>query len=120
MLTDKQDEQLERLQATALRYIYGYDLSYARMRELSGLKTLRQRRIEACDKFASACLASDRFKKWFPLNDQARRSRHTLQYKEEHARCDRLKNSTIFYLRRRLNGKPGKEYGQRYRHYRDC
>ena len=53
MLTDKQDEQLERLQATALRYIYGFGVSYAKMREASGLDTLRERRIAACDKFAA-------------------------------------------------------------------
>ena len=29
-------------------------------------------------------------------------------YLEEHARCDRLKNSPIFYMRRRLNGKEGR------------
>ena len=32
-MIDQQDEELERLQATALRYIYGYGISYARMRE---------------------------------------------------------------------------------------
>ena len=53
MLTEQQDEQIERLQSTALRYIYGYGVSYRKMRELSGLSTLRQRRVELCDKFAS-------------------------------------------------------------------
>ena len=120
MLTDRQDEQIERLQATALRYIYGFGIPYAKMREMSGLATLRQRRIEACDKFAQKCLSSPRFQHWFPKNESVRRSRHSLEYKEEYARCDRLKNSTIFYLRRRLNGKQGKTYGQRYRHYRDA
>ena len=119
MLTDKQDEELERLQATALRYIYGYGLPYSRMREMSGLATLRQRRIEAADKFARSCLGSRRFSRWFPENPQTRRSRHTLHYKEELARCDRLKNSPLFYMRRRFNGKAGKTYGQRYRHYKD-
>ena len=68
MMTDKQDEEIERLQATALRYIYGYGVSYAKMREEAGLSTLRQRRIEAVDKFAKSCLGSDRFSKWFPEN----------------------------------------------------
>ena len=67
MLTDRQDEEIERMQATALRYVYGYGLSYAKMCEQSGLKTLRQRRIEVCDKFALACARSDRFNKWFPF-----------------------------------------------------
>ena len=119
MITDQQDEQIERLQATALRYIYGYGPSYAKMREMSGLDTLRARRIDACDKFAMKCAESDRFSHWFPLNNTTRRSRHTLPYKEEYARCDRLKNSPLFYMRRRLNGKEGKAYGQRNKKYRD-
>ena len=120
MLTDKQDEEIEKLQATALRYIYGYGIPYAKMREYSKLPTLRQRRIEAADKFAASCAASDRFGQWFPPAAPARRSRHTLDYREDYARCDRLKNSPVFYMRRRLNGKQGKIYGQRYRHYRDA
>ena len=87
------------------------------MREDAGLDTLRQRRIAACDKFANACQTNQRFSHWFLLTDQHRRSKHTLTYKEEYARCDRLKNSP---MRRRLNGKKGKDYGQRYRHYRDA
>lgn len=76
MMTDKQDEEIERLQATTLRYIYGYGISYAKMREESGLSTLRQRRIEAADKFARSCLFSERFCKWFPESAPNRRSRH--------------------------------------------
>ena len=120
MLTDQQDEQLERLQSTALRYIYGYGPSYAALRELSGLPTLRQRRIDLCDKFAGKCLGSVRFRDWFPENKPTRRSRHSLKYKEEFARCDRLRNSPLYYMRRRLNGKEGKVYGKRYCHYRDA
>ena len=113
MLTDQQDEQLERLQSTALRYIYRYGLSYAVMREKANLPTLRARRIEACDKFAMSCAASPRFCHWFPETRATRRSRHTATYQEFYARCDRLKNSPLFYMRRRLNGEPGKQYGLR-------
>lgn len=35
------------------------------------------------------------------------------------AKTDSLKNSPLFYMRRRLNGKPGKEYGERNRTYRE-
>lgn len=119
MLTDQQDEQIERLQSTALRYIYGFGLSYAVMREKAGLNTLRSPRIEACNKFAASCLASPRFEGWFPEARRNRRSRQAATYLEEFARCDRLKNSPLFYMRRRLNGKPGKEYGKRNAKYRD-
>ena len=119
MLTDKQDEEIERLQSTALRYIYGYGVSYSKMREDAGLETLRQRRIDSTDKFARSCLASDRFGHWFP-ETKGRKSRHTPPYREDYARCDRLKNSPLFYMRRRMNGKQGKTYGRRYCHYRDA
>ena len=119
MLTDQQDEQLERLQSTALRYIYGYGPSYAELRELAGLPTLRARRIDLCDKFARKTAANPRFEHWFPRSRPKRATRHTEEYKEEYARCDRLKNSPVFYMRRRLNGKDGKKYGKRNCQYRD-
>ena len=117
MLSEKQVEMLERLQSTALRYIYGFGLSYSRMREMSGLQTLRERRVELCDKFARKCIAATRFTGWFPLNNPGRRSRHTEMYKGEYARCDRLKNSPLFYMRRRMNGKEGKAVGKRNERY---
>ena len=113
MLTDRQDEQIERLQATALRYIYGFGPSYSTMRDWADLPTLRKRRIDACDKFAALCAASPRFSSWFPRARPARKSRHALPYVEEFARCQRLRNSPIHYMRMRLNGKPGKQYGVR-------
>ena len=105
MLTDKEDEQLERLQATALRYIFGFGIPYRELREKAARKTLRARRIDLCDKFANKCPLNDRIKHWFPLQAQARASRNPLKFKEEFARCDRLKNSPLFYMRRRLNDK---------------
>ena len=119
MLSDKQDEEIERLQATALRYIYGYGIPYVDMREKAGLTTLRQRRVDACDKFANNCLRSERFAGWFPASGSTRKSRHTLPYKEFYARCDRLKNSPLFYMRRRLNGNEGKVYERRNKKYRN-
>ena len=56
MLTDEQDEVLERCQAHALRCIFGRDLSYQQMRERAGVTTLRQRRLELSDKFAEKCI----------------------------------------------------------------
>ena len=120
MMTDEQDQKVERLQASALRCIYGYETSYARMRELAGVETLRERRITACDKFAKKCLSVPRFAAWFPYKQAGRPgSRRGEEFKEEIARCNRLLNSPIFYMRRRLNGKEGKRYGERNRKYRD-
>ena len=121
MLTDREDEQLERLQSTALRYIYGFGISYAKMRDLAGgLETLRSRRIALCDKFANKCVTSERFSKWFKPHVRRRASsRSQTQYEEKFARCERLRNSPLFYMRRRLNGKPGKTYGKRNQQYRE-
>ena len=49
MITDAQDESIERLQTHVLRCIYGSKISGRRMREMAGLSTLRSRRIEHCD-----------------------------------------------------------------------
>ena len=118
MLTDSQDEALERLQVHALKCIYGPGLSGRKMRDMSGLTTLRERRIIHCDNFAVKCARSDRFGHWFPKNT-GRKTRNTDEYLEEFARCDRLYYSPIYYMRRRLNGKPGKTYGLRNAQYRN-
>ena len=103
ILTDEQDQVVERLQAGALRCIYGYDISYARMRELADVTTLRERREAACDKFATKCLQSGRFSNWFPLRESGQSgNRRAEVFKEEFARCDRLRNSPL-YNRRRLS-----------------
>ena len=121
MLTDAQDEAIERLQSHALECIYGPSKLARRLREASGLTTLRQRRIERCDKFAHKCADSDRFAHWFPRRNlnTGRRTRATEEFIEEYARCDRLFNSPVFYMRRRLNGKEEKTYGKRNKDFRE-
>ena len=119
LLTDEQDEELDRCQAHALRCIYGMGLSYSEMRRLSGVETLRERRIAQCDKFANQCVKTVRFSAWFPKWEGRRSGRSSEVYREEYARTDRLKNSPLFYMRRRLNGKAGKEYGERNRERRE-
>ena len=114
LLTDEQDELLDSCQAHALRCIYGKGISYQKMREMAQVTTLRQRRIELCDSFSRKCLGNPRFAGWFPLRASVRASRNPEKFLEEPARCDRLKNSPVFFMRRRLNGKEGKVYGKRY------
>ena len=65
MLTDEQDQQVERLQAQALKNIYGYTDSYATMREEAGITTHRERRIALCDAFAQKAASNPRFEAWF-------------------------------------------------------
>ena len=65
MMTDAQDELVERLQSQALKIIYGKDVTYAVMRNRAEVTTLRPRRVEACDKFAKKC-SEGQFSHWFP------------------------------------------------------
>ena len=120
LLTDELDERLEKAQVGALRVIFGPGISGRKLREMAGVKTLRNRRIEHADRFAQKAAASNRFARWFPKRVTRRSSRPGADvYVEEYARCDRLRFSPIHYMRRRLNGKPGKSYGERYRIYRE-
>ena len=105
-LTLSQASALERLQAQALKAIYGYQHSYRALLEMSGLKTLQARRDYRCEKFANKCVNDQEFKKWFPLNPIERLTRNPLMYQELRARTKRLQNSPVFHMRRMLNGRP--------------
>lgn len=121
-LTDEQNEELDRLQNSALKCIYGPGLSGRKMRALSGLTTLRRRREDLCLKFAKKCAANSLFAGWFPLKTtrtSARTRKQTEMYKETKARCARLHNSPFFYFRRIFNGKEGNNYGRKYAEYRE-
>ena len=120
MMTDRQDEELERLQTHALKCIFGPGLSGRKMRDMSGLETLRERRTAQCDKFAKKCLANPRFEHWFPEKIGRRSTRGASEpFREDFARCNRLYNSPLYYMRRRLNGKPGRTFGSRNKEYRE-
>ena len=101
MLTAEQKEQLEHLRQQALKCIFGYTQSYRALREKTGLDTLKDRRECAVLKFAEKCSAG-KFCDWFPLR-VGREMRGSKRYREDYARCDRLKDSPIFYMRRALN-----------------
>ena len=119
LTTDIHDQQLEQAQTGALRAIFGYGPSARALRQQAGLETLRARRIAQTDKFAEKCLASPRFCHWFPLRQGRTSNRSGEKYLEFKAKTDRLNNSPIYYMRRRLNGKEGKIYGQRNKIYRE-
>ena len=85
MLTDEQDQQVERLQAQALKCIYGYKMSYKEMRDRAGITTHQARRVELCDKFAEKAATSGRFSEaWFPLREGRQGGRRGVaeKYKE--------------------------------------
>ena len=120
-MTDEQDEAVDNLQNAALKMIYGPGLSARKMRSLSGLTTLRERREALCDKFAEKCVNMPLFSDWFVHKNTRSSSRITKNkelFKETTARCERLRNSPLHFFRRRLNGKPGKICGKRNEEYR--
>ena len=102
-LTLSQTVILERLQAKALKAIYGYEPSYRVLMEKSGLTTLRARRESRELVFARKCMASRRFSRWLPANDCPRETRSQAGVKEYFARCVRCYNSPLYSMRRRLN-----------------
>ena len=118
MLTDLQDQTIERLQSQALKSIFGFGVSYSDMREMAGVPTLRARRIELVDKFIGKARCNPKYDRWFPKRT-GRQGRNREEYLEITARTDRLNNTPLFFFRRRLNGKEGKVYGERNREYRD-
>ena len=102
-LTLSQTVVLERLQAKALRAIYGYEPSYRQLMEKAQLPTLRSRRESRELSFAQKCASSNRFAHWFPLHRAIRETREPLAYQESFARCVRCYNSPLYSMRRRLN-----------------
>lgn len=119
-LTDEQDELLDNLQNHAIKCIFG-PLSGRKLIEKAAINTLRERREQLCDKFASKLASDHLFSHWFPLKT-SRASKRTNGkkeiYLEEKARCEQLRNSPLHYFRQRLNGKDGKTYGKCNEEYR--
>ena len=103
-LTQTQSSALERLQAQALKTIYGYEFSYRQLLEMTGLQTLEERRKSRDVKFAWKAAASTRFRSWFPLQPISRATRRPLTYREDFAKTKRLNNSPLYHMRRLLNG----------------
>ena len=102
-LTLSQTVVLKRLQAKALKAIYGYEPSYRQLIEKSGLTTLRARREDRELVFARKFASSARFRQWFPHQPPRRATRAPNLYLEEFARCNRYYNSPLFSMRRKLN-----------------
>jgi hypothetical protein len=101
-MTNEELVQLEKLLGQSMKIIFGFHLSYRAVMEASGLQTLKERREAASLKFAKKCLDGN-FHHWFPKNENRRTGRNSLVFTEKHARCNRLKNSPIYYMRRLLN-----------------
>lgn len=102
-LTLSQTVILERLQAKALKAVYGYGPSYRELVEKAGLTTLRASREQRELTFARKCALLLRFGHWFPQKENIRETQVNLKYKEKYARTHRCYNSQLFNMRKRLN-----------------
>jgi hypothetical protein len=86
----------------SLKCIYGFGLTRKEMLEKSSLCTLEERRESAFLKFAQKT-AEGPYSNWFPKRGVERSLRRGKEYVEQYARCDRLYNSQIYAMRRKLN-----------------
>ena len=103
LLTGEQDLLLERQQFFALKNIYGFQYSHRQLLDLSGIDSLKDRRIKTTLKFAQKTAANERFSYWFPRRRMSVRNNNREEYVEMSARTDRRRNSPIFHYRRILN-----------------
>ena len=104
MLNKDQSDRIEKLQMKALKTIYGWNRSYSDLLAASGLETLENRRKKLVDNFAVKTSKNNRFSHWFPsAHPTGHNTRSTRPYLEEFSRTERLKNSPVYYMRRRLN-----------------
>ena len=104
MLPEELSERIESLQKKALRIIYGFGHNYESLLSMSGNQTMKDRRINACKKFATGLSKSERYKYLLPLNTrEGMGTRRGKKFCEEFSRTNRLYNSPLFFMRRLLN-----------------
>ena len=105
-LTQKNENDLERIQKAALKVILKdrYQ-SYSDALMTLKIKSLKDRREELCLKFAKSCLKIEKFKKLFPLNkkDHSMLMRNTERFAIEKYGSVRYQESALPYMKRLLN-----------------
>ena len=105
LITEADSHELERIQMQALKVIFGWDLSYAKLLERSGVERLADRRETSFLKLAKKMSENRRFSSWFPLRlyragvDVRRKEKFKI-YRASTGRC---LNSPLNLMRRRLN-----------------
>ena len=87
-----------------LKTIFGYKKSYAAALEDSGLEPLYERRQTCFDRFAIKLANNPDYNHWLPRTVFTGYDlREELIYVEKFAATDRLRNSPLYAIRRRLN-----------------
>ena len=111
MLTDKQNECLERIQKSSFKVILKeHYKNYENALKLLNMKTLYERREKKCLTLAKKCLKDVKLCKMFPLKDNKSimNRRSSQKYFVTKAKTSRLMNSPIVYMQKLLN----KDYEQ--------
>ena len=105
MLSKSQTEDLEKLQLSALKIIYGYDIDKDDLLTRSGLVSLEERRDTMFEQFCRKTLENPRLKKeWIEERDfEGPNLRKQKIIVESFANTNRLFKSPLFTLRRKLN-----------------
>ena len=105
-ITQKCEENLERVQKSALRIILGVQyLNYENALRVLKLQSLKERRNALCLKFAQKCLLVPKLKEMFPRNQQNHDmgKRRVESFQVKRALTERLRRSAIPYMQRLLN-----------------
>ena len=104
-LTVADSLSIERIQKVALKIILNDNYEdYTQALMVTGLPTLKQRRITLCKKFAVKCVKNEKTSHMFPLSQHnIANTRHHEKFFVQPARTERLKNSAIPYMQRLLN-----------------
>ena len=111
-ITQKCEENLERVQKSALRIILGVQyLNYENALRVLKLQSLKERRNALCLKFAQKCLMVPKLKEMFPRNQQNHDmgKRRVESFQVKRALTERLRRSAIPHMQRLLNEENGKQ-----------
>ena len=103
-ITKSEEIKIERVQKTALKIILASEYeNYTTALEISGLKTLIERRKILCKKFAKNCIKNEKMKHIFPVNLSKVGTRYKEKFYVQPARTERLAKSAVPYMQRLLN-----------------
>ena len=103
-LTSGEELSIERIQRCALRIVLKDEYeNYSSALSLTGLDTLKERRLKLCKNFARKCVKSGKHTDMFPLNSNPSHTRRHEKYQVTNARTDRLADSAIPFMHKLLN-----------------
>ena len=105
-ITKHEASTIERVQKTALHIILGIDYTnYQLALKTLNMKSLSERRLELCSKFAVKSLRSQKYNTWFKKSEAKSYNTRCEKpiFKEVVTRTKRFYNSPIPYLTRLLN-----------------